>query len=254
MDKNNQIIIAAILIIILAFGGAAFFYMQSNTEAEKIDSLKEEISLIIAKRMVLLKKIKEAGKQKEELTSNLQSYSETIQSNESEIVGIQEEKEAVLTQLAENKDAFAQLQQVLENIRFDESALKDDLNKAKGNHEDVLQALESMRSKKSMLEEKIKSYLEASQGVELRKIVVKVADPVYGKVIDINSEYNFAVIDLGSLDNVRNGDVLGIYRNSILIAKAIIENVYEDMSSIIVFDEWRNVEIFYGDTVKFLRN
>ena len=253
MDKNNQIIIAGILIIILAFGVATLFFVQSNAEVKKTESIKNEISIVSAKKMVLLKKIIESKKEKEAFASDLQGYSEKIQSNEAEIVNIQKEKESILAQLQENKDAFSGLQQALEDLKIEESALKDELSKVKGDHEDVIQALESMRSKKSMLEEKIKSYLEASQGVELRKIVVKIADPVDGKIVDINREYNFAVIDLGSFDNVRSGDVLGIYRNSALIAKAIIENIYEDMSSIIVFDEWRNVEIFCGDTVKFLR-
>ena len=254
MDKNKQIIIAGILVIIVAFVSAYFFYMQANTEAKKIDSLKGKIVIITEERMVLIKKIEEIKQKKEELSLSLQGYSVNIQNNEAELLDIKKEKEDVLTQLQAQKRALALLQQGLKDVKLEESALKESLNKAKDNHAGVIQALESMRKKKSALEEKIKSSLETSRGVELRKIVVRMASPVNGNVIDVNREYNFSVIDLGFLDDVKNGDVLGIYRDGTLMAKAIIENVYEDMSSIIVFDEWRDVQLIYGDTVKLLKS
>ncbi len=254
MDKNKQIIIAGILVIIVAFVSAYFFYMQANAEAKKIDSLKGQIVIITEERMVLIKKIEEIKQKKEELSLSLQGYSVNIQNNEAELLDIDKEKEDVLTQLQAQKRALALLQQGLKDVKLEESALKESLNKAKDNHAGVIQALESMRKKKSALEEKIKSSLETSRGVELRKIVVRMASPVNGNVIDVNREYNFSVIDLGFLDDVKNGDVLGIYRDGTLMAKAIIENVYEDMSSIIVFDEWRDVQLIYGDTVKLLKS
>ena len=254
MDKNKQIIIAGILVIIVALVSAYFFYMQANTEAKKIDSLKGKIVIITEERMVLIKKIEEIKQKKEELSLSLQGYSVNIQNNEAELLDIKKEKEDVLTQLQAQKRALALLQQGLKDVKLEESNLKESLNKAKDNHAGVIQALESMRKKKSALEEKIKSSLETSRGVELRKIVVRMASPVNGNVIDVNREYNFSVIDLGFLDDVKNGDVLGIYRDGTLMAKAIIENVYEDMSSIIVFDEWRDVQLIYGDTVKLLKS
>ncbi len=254
MDKNNQIIIAGILIIILATGSAFLFYMQSDAESKKIVSLKRETAVIIEERIAFIMKVEKIKKQKKELTFNLQDYSTKIRNNEAEISDIKKVKEDMSTQLKEKKEALYQMQQVLKDVKLVESSFKDNLSEAKSEHEDVLQAQGSMLREKSMLEDKIKSYLKVSRGVELRKIVVKMASSVNGKIIDVNNEYNFAVIDLGSMDNVKNGDVLGVYRDATLIAKAIIENAYEDMSSIIVFDEWRNVEIFCDDTVKLLEN
>lgn len=246
--------IAGVLVIILAASSAYFFYMESDRESKKTDSLKKEIAVITEERITSLKKINKIKQQKEKLTSDLQDYSIKIQNKEVEISGIKKVKEDLLTQFQEKKEALSDLQQVLEDVKLEESGLKDDLSKVKEDREDVLQALESMQRKKSALEDKIKSYLKGSQSVELRKIVVKMAGPVEGNIIDVNKEYNFAVINLGSMDKIKNGDLLGIYRDGRLIAKAVIENVYEDMSSIIVFDEWRNAEIFYGDKVKLLKN
>ena len=253
MDKNNQIIIAGILIIILAAGSAYFFYTQSNAESEKISSLKKEIAVIVEERIELISKAEEVKKMKKELTNNLQDYSVEIQNNEAEITDIKKVREDMLVQLKEKKEALSKVAQAADDVRLTESALKNDLSKVKASHEEVLRNQESMQKEKSLLEDKIKAYLQASRGVELRKIVVKMASPVNGKIIDVNSEYNFAVIDLGSADAIKNGDVLGIYRDEALVAKAVIENVYEDMSSIIVFDEWRNIEIFYGDNIKLLQ-
>ena len=55
---------------------------------------------------------------------------------------------------------------------------------------------------------------------------------------------------MGKEHGVQIGDHLGIYRNNMLIAKALIENIYDDMSTIQVFSQWRDVDILIGDTVK----
>ncbi|GAF68424.1 unnamed protein product, partial [marine sediment metagenome] len=82
--------------------------------------------------------------------------------------------------------------------------------------------------------------------------VVKVGQAVEGEVIEVNTKYNFSIIDLGVKDDIRSGLLLGVYRRNKLIAKAIVENVYENMSSIIVIDEWIDVQLLAGDTVKLL--
>ena len=36
-------------------------------------------------------------------------------------------------------------------------------------------------------------------------------------------------------------------------AEAVIENVYEDMSSIIILDRWADVQLFPGDSVRLIK-
>jgi len=254
MQRNNRLIITGIPIILLALGVTAFFYIESGKEYKKIASLKEEIAVITAERDIILKKIEDTKEEKDELALRLQDYSKQIQDNESEIEDIKRAKEGILSQLQAKEDDLSGLRQALEKVELKESMFKDALAKAKIGHENILKSLESAQKEKTALEEKIKSHLDGSKGIELRKIVVKMANPITGKVIDVNREYNFAVINLGIEDDISSGDILGLYRKDRLIAKAMVENVYEDMSSVMVFDEWRNVVINQGDAVKLLEN
>lgn len=252
MQKNNQIIIAGIAITFLALAVTAFFYTESSKENKKIALLKEEIAAIAAERNIIFKKIEDAQKEKEELNTSLQDYSGRIQDNKSKIDDIKQLKEGILSQLQAKEAELSELKKSLQEVRLEESVFKEALNKAKIDHENILRSLESAQKDKSALEGKIKTYLEGPKGVELRKIVVRMADSVTGKVIEVNREYNFAVVDLGIEEAIDSGDIVGLYRGNRLIAKAVVENVYDDMSSIMVFDEWRSVAVYPGDSVKLL--
>jgi uncharacterized protein (UPF0335 family) len=128
--------------------------------------------------------------------------------------------------------------------------LEANLADAQKAHEELIERLEYARNEKSELEESLKSYMQTTKGVELPKIVVKVVKPAKGVIVEVSREYNFAVVDIGEDNGIKKGDYLEVYRDNSLIAKAIIENVYADMSSIVVFNQWRHVDLAVGDSVK----
>ena len=254
MDKNKQIIVAFLLIAVLALGAALFFYTESQKELKAINSLKPRIDSVTAKRIDIIKNIEFLNSQREKLALQLQDYSEKIQQFEADIPKLKTEKENITVQLVEVEKESADLINTLNAVTAQESALKDEFAKAQLSHQDLLEALEYAGKEKSELEEKLKSYIQKSQGVQLGKIVVKVAKPAEGSVVEVSREYKFSVMDLGEQDGVKSGDLLEIYRDNKLIAKALIENIYDDMSSVIVFDQWRDVDILVGDTVKLQKS
>jgi len=254
MDKNKQIIVTFLLIAVLALGAALFFYTESQKELKAINSLKPQIDSVMAKRIDIIKNIEFLNSQREKLVLQLQDYSEKIQQFEADIPKLKTEKENIAVQLVEVEKESADLSNTLNAVTAQESALKDELAKAQLSHQDLLEALEYARKEKSELEEKLKSYIQKSQGVQLGKIVVRVAKPTEGSVVEVSRKYNFSVVDLGEQDGVKSGDLLEIYRNNKLIAKALIENIYDDLSSVIVFDQWRDVDILVGDTVKLQKS
>lgn len=254
MDRNNQIIIAAVLIIALVLALAGYFYFQVTNESDMIKSLNREIAGVSAKRNIIIEKIEEAEAARDKLSLSLENYSKRIQARESELEIVKTDKEQLLSEFRKKNSALSLLKEKLNEVQIKEASLKADLDQAKADNEDITKALEATRNEKADLEEQMAQYLESSKGVELKKIVVRMAPVSSGEIIEVNSEYNFAVADLGSEDSVRSGDLLGIYRNEQLIAKAFIENVYDDMSSIMVFDEWRDIVIRQGDTVKLIEN
>jgi chromosome segregation ATPase len=237
MEKHKQIIVASFLIVILAMVIALFFYTKASEEMDKVYSLKPKIESVTAQRADIIKNIELLNNRRSELVIQLQDYSERIQNIGADIPALKAEKEDIEALLTEAEKAASGINDLLDTALVREAGLRDDLAKAEASHRDLLEALEYAGKEKSEFEEQLKDYIKKSQGVQLGKIVVKVARPVEGSIVEVSKKYNFSVIDLGKEAGVRSGDLLEIYRGGKLIAKALIENVYDDMSSIIIFDQ-----------------
>ncbi|MFH1519942.1 MAG: hypothetical protein ABIE75_05190 [Candidatus Omnitrophota bacterium] len=104
---------------------------------------------------------------------------------------------------------------------------------------------------KAEIEAKYKELQTNSIGViELEKIVVTARPPLEGRVVLINREQEFILVDLGSKDKLEIGEVLAVYRNNDLIGRARIVEVRETLSAATILHELRWNEISEDDIVK----
>jgi len=94
---------------------------------------------------------------------------------------------------------------------------------------------------------------EQAEPVELQRIVVSDAGAaeLNGRVLSVHEQWNFIVIDLG-WDAVKIGDLVSIFRDEQLLAKARVERVQEGVAAATVLPEWKAVEIHVNDLVKLL--
>jgi hypothetical protein len=250
MNKQKQVIILLLLVVALAGGLAILFYSGYQQEVAMMHSLEEQINVVANEKVEIFKEIEIMNKKREELNARLMDYGEKIQNYQSDIPALKSEKESVLREVADIEIISSGLNTQREEIIRREQGLKASLENVQKTYAELLQRTEYARDEKSELEEELKSHIQSTKGVELSKIVVKVVKPAEGTIVEISKEYNFAVVDIGTESGVKKGDYLEIYRNNNLIAKALIENVYDDMSSIVVFNQWRHVDLAVGDSVK----
>ncbi len=250
MDTQKQILIVSLLIIALSGALAILFYSGSQEELSRIHSLRREIDIVASKETEICKNIEKLNQEREQLNIKLKDYSEKIQIYQSDLGLLKSEKDDVLNKLSEIEHFASSLEKKRAGIVEREQALEANLADAQKAHEELIERLEYARNEKSELEESLKSYMQTTKGVELPKIVVKVVKPAKGVIVEVSREYNFAVVDIGEDNGIKKGDYLEVYRDNSLIAKAIIENVYADMSSIVVFNQWRHVDLAVGDSVK----
>jgi uncharacterized coiled-coil protein SlyX len=134
------------------------------------------------------------------------------------------------------------------------SEIENNLTQAQGELEKMQAQLKELGDKKAELEQRLND-LEAkpdqaqgSKGVELGKIVVNpesqanvaakalgVAETgplgLEGKVLVINKDYNFVVINLGIADGVKLGDIFAVYNNNKPIGDVKIEKVHDTMAA-----------------------
>lgn len=91
--------------------------------------------------------------------------------------------------------------------------------------------------------------------IRLEKIVVAAGGPNAatraGKIVSVNPDWRFVVIDLG-WDKVGIGDVVSIYREEELLGKARIERVQADVAAATLLPEWIQADVKVNDVVRVL--
>ena len=94
---------------------------------------------------------------------------------------------------------------------------------------------------------------EASGAVQLERVVVSDAGAsnLNGRVVSVNKDWHFVVIDLG-WDAVRIGDTVSIFRGEQLLAKARVDRVQEGICAATILPEWGTAEVHVNDLVKLL--
>ena len=70
-----------------------------------------------------------------------------------------------------------------------------------------------------------------------------------GKVLLINRNFNFVVINLGSKHGLNVGDILVIKKNGRQIAKVRVEKLYDEYSAAYITEEENGSEIAESDAV-----
>jgi hypothetical protein len=97
---------------------------------------------------------------------------------------------------------------------------------------------------------------KAGRQVELEKVVVThaasaIAPGLQGRIVSINPEWRFVVIDLG-WDVINIGDIVSIFRDDSFLGKARVERVQEQVSAASLLPEWVETEVQVNDVVRIL--
>ena len=112
-----------------------------------------------------------------------------------------------------------------------------------------IQLIIAMQEKR-ILGAKLKEFIELPKTIELEKVVVKAAPVLVAKVLMVNKDEAFIVVDLGREDNLRIGDTLSVYRNGEFIGRAEVEKVQEKVSAAAILPQWQDVEFKENDEVR----
>ena len=151
--------------------------------------------------------------------------------------------------------------------------LEDKFNLAQDSLRKAVDKIKSLDSEKETLEGKVKELEAKSQEVELGKIIVSpdvdetgakhYETPsvsvtggrsaqilgLQGKVLVVNKEYDFVVINLGSKDGVVLGDEFSIFNNNRFIGDVKIEKVHDSMAAAGFLTSGMKDNISEGDKV-----
>jgi len=245
--KSAVILLVVLLVVSLAGAGGAGYLLQQ--EKNRTTALQEELDEVKTKQRITEGKLQEA----QTLIGGLE---QKLGEAKTQLDNIMKDLEQEKSARQEALSRIEQLTQDFEKQKTMRSELEVKLVDAQKKSDAFEKQLKSLEYSKSELELRIKELEDNSASdVELGKIEVKTdtkkgkqaetavapakkkqprkaaLQEQEGKVLVINKEYNFAVINLGSKDGVRIGDVFSAYRDSRYIGDLKVEKVHDSMAA-----------------------
>lgn len=119
--------------------------------------------------------------------------------------------------------------------------------------EDVQAQLKLVLRGREALEKKLERMMSRStRYMDLGKIVVKANPIIEGRVLVVNKEYEFVIIDLGRENNIRQNAIFKVYRDNEVVGKVQAKEVFADMSEAVILPEWQTKPIKEDDIVRKL--
>jgi vacuolar-type H+-ATPase subunit I/STV1 len=244
----SLILLIVLIFISLVLAGTGFYLFQK--ERAKNVELQTQLEELNTKQRLTEKRLDESRKMASDLQVQLQENRDQIVKLNSDL---QNEKMGKTEALAKTELLKADLEQqklLRQDLEGKLSLAQEDAKKA----QDKLGELES---KKQELEAKIKELETVSQDVELGKIVVTPEVPAVaapepkvkakknakavketapaagpeGKVLVVNREFNFVVLNMGSKDGIDVGQVFSVYHNNNYIGDVKVEKVHDSMAA-----------------------
>ena len=246
---------------------ANFFVMKEKERYRRIGQEKE-LRFTQEAKGVIEKKLRETIRLKQAITEELKSEKEWSQALVGQLKEKEEQVQIALNQIEKKTAAINELLKKIETERSSRAKLEKALKETKTQLALAIQPASrsieagqlSLLNKKDYLSghggeelerEPLKEAI-AKKTVELEPIVVKTPPYLRGRVLVVNREYDFVVVDLGKADNLQKGEMLSVYRGDNFIAQVRVEKIEEKLSAATILPQFRQEEIRENDIVKAL--
>ncbi|HDZ77312.1 MAG TPA: hypothetical protein ENH41_04435 [Candidatus Omnitrophica bacterium] len=263
MNRSGKAVI--VLLILLAAASISLsgvIYYNLEKEKSQTNNLSVEISDIESEKARLEEKIDE---QKTELSKVYARLEQNEKKFKKLTFSIDEEKRKSQEVVSESASLRKDL--------ADTKTAKVDLERKITQNQEELDSFKleiaQLKKVKDVLQAKLKE-LTGDFDVELGKIVIgpedassksspridatkkkSAASNLEGKILVVNKEYDFAVINLGARDGVSVGDMLSIYHKGNYVGDIVIERVDEMMSSANFLSSNTKEKVKEGDKVVY---
>ncbi|MDD5059770.1 MAG: hypothetical protein PHY35_01455 [Candidatus Omnitrophica bacterium] len=250
MNRKGAILLPILTILFLVSLAAAggLFYLYQKEHAQNI-ILQGQISDLEKRQTLTEGKLNDTKKMAAELQLRLQESKSKVSNLTDEF-----DKEKIA-----HAEALSQLEQFKSDLEQQKAVRQDLENQLKSAQEDakkIKKELSSIKQQKTELEEKLKNMEAEANSVELGTVVINNDEPVVtvdnppkaekqakpakksaktksleGRIMVVNKEFNFVVVNLGSKDGVKVGDEFTVVSGGKSIGSIKIEKVHESMSA-----------------------
>ena len=255
-DSSKIRTLLLFVMIILSLGLAGGVYMLLQKEHAKNIELQTQLEDVTAKQRVAETRLEESKKIISDMETKLQDAQGKIDGLNADLQKEKNAKQEAIAQIDELKSEIDNQKQLRADIERKFIQAQDDLKRTQvqikelGIQKSDLEArVRDAQAKAKELETK------ASSPVELGTVVVnpETAQPaaeapeqnigsmlepqdassqgLEGKVLVINKDYNFAVVNLGSRDGINLGSIFSVYHGDQYLGDLKVEKVHDSMAA-----------------------
>ena len=261
--------------LILTTLAAVNFFIGRNDEMKKRIWTEGQLEKVTSAKEALEQEKEELTKAKETLESQLNDATSKAKQIEEQFAAEKRNREAMAADLSRAQSEAGDLLTRLESERREKLDLTEELSKAKQSYRSLSNELTTLRQAKEALEKRVKEMLSAQTNEADRIVVTPTPSaevPVRpsqqpqkpaavstvpgksleGKVLVVNREFNFVVVNLGSKSGIKEGTRVSVLRGDKSLGTAQVEKLYENMAAATIMTEEKKGQIKEGDTVKVI--
>ena len=166
-------------------------------------------------------------------------------------------------QMKDEQSARIKAENMLSSVMKETEKITMDMRKSLQKKNEIISYLSATLYKEQTINAKLTENLERSgrrllaavapkKSVELEKIVISSLLEAEGKVLAIDKQNDLIVINLGSMNNLKSGDKLSIYRGDNFVTNAELVKVQDRISAAMILPESsaKDMKVEVNDTVK----
>jgi septal ring factor EnvC (AmiA/AmiB activator) len=242
--RTNVLLITLAGICLLCTAGLLFFVIQ---EKNKRIETEQELLLTQKAKESLQRELEQTQFKLLQLKDRAKLLTQQIKQEKSNY-------QAALKKIADKDVQIQELENSLSQEMQQRESIANTLAQLKENYNRVEQELKKTKLEAKELRENLNKFTAKKTGVELKKIVVRPPKKrsLKGKVLVVNREFDFVVIDLGRKNDVQIGDQFAIYQDSQEVGKVKVEKVYDLFSTASMFPGSQERKIREDSIVKSL--
>jgi len=258
MKKPSVGTILLVVALVLAALSAVNFALGRNAERTKRVWLEGQLEKMTKTKESLQKERDELAKTKEVLETQLNDITTQAKALSDQFAQEKRAREALNTEMGQVRKDLSARNEELGKVQKEKLTLTEGLAKAKQSYQALSNELTTLRQAKEALERRVKEMLSL-QAQEAEKIIVKpsafqpaseTARSLEGKVLVVNRDFNFVVVNLGSKDGVKVGDQFSLWHEGKAVAKAQVEKIYDAMAAATLLTEELKGQVKEGDQVR----
>lgn len=165
-------------------------------------------------------------------------------------------------QKEDEKNNRIKAEDMLSSVIKEKDDLAMNMNKKIQEKEKIISYLSASLYKEKTINSKLAENLKRSgkrfaavtpkKPVELEKIIISSLLEAEGKVLAVGKQNDLIVINLGSMNNLKSGDKLSVYRGDNFIANAELVKVENSFSAAMILPDssLKGIKVEVNDTVK----